>query len=152
MQRRFQLPARSRRGFTLTELLLVIVVIGILLAITAPRIATAMARRNVTGATAGMDALFRRARASAIQTRLPATITFASGVATVTVDSAGTPKLVGQPLNFPAQYGGVAVTPSSATLRIEPTGLVLSGTPFTFIATKSGDADTTSVTGYGRIE
>ncbi|MES2124187.1 MAG: GspH/FimT family pseudopilin [Gemmatimonadota bacterium] len=152
MEREQRNPAWSRQGFTLTELLLVIVVIGILLAITAPRIATAMARRNVTGATAGMEALLRRARASAIQTRLPATITFASGVATVTVDSAGTAKVVGQPLNFAAQYGGVAVTPSSATLRIEPTGLIVTGTPYTMIATKGSAADTTLITGYGRIE
>ncbi|MEP6590666.1 MAG: GspH/FimT family pseudopilin [Gemmatimonadota bacterium] len=151
MERGAHKSASGRQGFSLIELLLVIVVIGTLLAITAPRIATALSRRSVTGATAGMDALLRRARASAIQTRLPATITFASGVATVTVDSAGTAKLVGQPLNFPAQYG-VAVTPSSNTLRIEPTGLILTGTPFSMVATKSGAADTTVVTGYGRIE
>lgn len=130
---------------------MVVVIVGILVGLMAPPIAATLARRSVSGATAGFEALFRRARATAIQTRLPATITFASGVATVTIVRAGTSQVIGQPLNLPGQYG-VAVTPSSNTLRIEPTGLILSGLPFTMISAKGDAADTARVTGFGRIE
>ena len=139
------------RGFSLLELLLVVVVIGILLAMVAPRIATALSRRSVVGATAGFESLFRRARATAIQSRLPATITFASGVASVSVVRAGSSVVIGQNLDFPDQYG-VTATASAVTLQIEPTGLVLAGTPFTLIATKGDAADTVRITGYGRVE
>ena len=143
--------AAGRRGFSLMELLIVVVVIGILLAVTAPRIGAMLSRRSVVGATAGFEALFRRARATAIQNRLPATITFASGVATVTITRSGTTIVVGPPVDFPSEYG---LTPSvtSSTLQIQPTGLVLSNTPFTLIAARSGEADTVRITGYGRIE
>jgi prepilin-type N-terminal cleavage/methylation domain-containing protein len=143
--------AGSRRGFTLMELLLVVVVIGILLAITAPGITAALNRRNVRGATAGFEALFRRARSTAIGQRLPATITFASGVASVSVVRNGSTITVGQNLDFANQYG-VTLSTSSVTLQVEPTGLVLSGTPFVVIANKGDAADTVRVTGYGRVE
>ena len=151
MQRPRVRVAGPRRGFSLTELLLVVVVIGILLAMTAPRIASALARRSVVGAATGFESLFRRAKATAIQSRLPATITFASGVASVSVVRAGSSVVVGQNLDFAAQYG-VAAAPSAVTLQIEPTGLVLTGTPFMFIATKGDAADTVRITGYGRVE
>jgi prepilin-type N-terminal cleavage/methylation domain-containing protein len=144
--------AGPRRGFSLTELLLVIVVIGILLAMLTPSIATALARRNVRGATAGFESLFRRARATAIQTRLPATITIAGNVASVSVVRGGSTVVIGQNLDFADQYGGTTATASGVTLRIEPTGLILSGTPFTLIAAKGAAADTVRITGYGRVE
>lgn len=141
----------ARRGFTLLELLMVVGILGILVAATVPRIAAVLARRSVSGATGGFEALVRRARATAIQTRLPATITFASGVATVTVVRSGTLQVIGQPLDLSSQYG-VAVTPSSNALRIEPTGLILDGLPFTVISAKGDAADTARITGFGRIQ
>ncbi|MEO5799494.1 MAG: prepilin-type N-terminal cleavage/methylation domain-containing protein [Gemmatimonadales bacterium] len=143
--------AGTRRGFTLMELLLVVVVIGILLAMTAPSISAALARRNVRGATAGFESFFRRARATAVGSRLPATITFASGVASVSIVRNGSSVAVGQNLDFAAQYN-VSVSTTAVTLQIEPTGLVLSGTPFLVIATKGDAADTARITGYGRVE
>ena len=83
--------------------------------------------------------------------RKPATMTFASGVASVSVVRAGSTVVIGQNLDFAAQYG-VTATPSAAALMIEPTGLVLTGTPFTFIVTKGDAADTVRITGYGRVE
>ncbi len=141
----------GRRGFTLLELLLVVAILAILVAVATPPIAATLARRSVSGATAGFEGLLRRARATAIQTRLPATITFATGVATVTVVRSGTLTVIGQPLDFPGQYG-VTVTPSSNALRIEPTGLILNGLPFTLISAKRDAADTARITGFGRIQ
>ncbi len=143
--------AWSRAGITLIEMLLVVVVIGILLATAAPRFGAAMTQRDVSGASASFRALFREARTAALQTRQAATIRITSGIAVVTISPAGVLDTIGRPLNFPAEFR-LAPTVSATTLRIEPTGLILTGTPFTFTAAKGGSTETVTITGLGRIQ
>ena len=59
----------ARRGFSLMEMLIVIVVLGILVLIVAPRIGSTTANREVSGATEAFASIFRQARASAVQQR-----------------------------------------------------------------------------------
>jgi type II secretory pathway pseudopilin PulG len=132
-------------------MMIVVVLLGILLSIAAPRLPMAMARRDVFGATATFGSLYREARTAALQTRLPATIRFTSGVAIITVPRGGGLDTLGTPVNFPAEHQ-LTPTITATTLRIEATGLVLTGTPFTFIAEKRGVADTVSITGLGRVQ
>lgn len=141
---------RSRAGITLIEMLLVVVVVGILLATAAPRFGAAMTRRDVSGASSAFRGLFLEARTAALQTRQAATIRVNSGIAVVTISPGGVLDTIGRPVNFPAEFR-LAPTVSSATLRIEPTGLILTGTPFTFTAAKGGISDTVTISGLGRI-
>lgn len=139
------------RGFTLIEMLMVVVVIGILIGVAVPRVAVALARRDVFGATSSFASLYREARTAALQTRLPATIRFASGIAVVTVSRSGVIDTLGRPLNFATEFGLTPAT-TATTLQIEPTGLILTGTPFTVVATKRGIADTVTIVGLGRMQ
>lgn len=148
---RLAAPTRSRAGITLIEMLLVVVVIGILLATAAPRFGEAMTRRDVFGAADAFRGIFQEARTAALQTRQAATIRVTSGVAVVTISPGGVLDTIGRPLNFPAEFR-LAPAVTAATLRIEPTGLILTGTPYTFIAAKGSAADTVTITGLGRIQ
>jgi hypothetical protein len=58
---------------------------------------------------------------------------------------------IGYPMNFPNDFG-LTPTVSGASIVVGPTGIVTSGTPFTFTATKRGQSRTITVTGAGRIE
>jgi prepilin-type N-terminal cleavage/methylation domain-containing protein len=145
------LMRRARGGFTMMEILIVVVIMGILLLVLVPRVGPTTARREVTGATEAFASIFRQARASAVQQRLPVTLSFNAGVASLLVTRAGQLDTVGYPMNFPNDFG-ITPTVSSATIVVAPTGLVTAGAPFTFTATKRGESRTITVTGAGRIE
>ena len=133
------------------ELLIVVVVMGILLLVLVPRVGPTTARRDVTGATEAFASIFRQARSSAVQQRQVVTLSFNAGVATLLVSPGGVLDTIGYPMNFPNDFG-ITPTVSSATLVVGTTGLVTSGAPFTFTATKRGQSRSIMVTGAGRIE
>lgn len=145
------LAPRVRAGFSLMEMLIVIVVIGILLTILVPRVGPTTARREVSGATEAFASIFRQARASAVQQRQTVTLSFNAGVATLLVSPGGVLDTIGYPMDFPNDFG-LTPTVSGATIVVSPTGMVTSGTPFTFTAAKRGESRTITVTGAGRIE
>lgn len=140
-----------RQGFTLIEMLIVVVVIGILIGISVPRVAAALARRDVSGAISSFESFYREARTAALQRREATTIRINAGVAVMTVSPGGVLDTIGRPLNFTTEFG-LTPTTTATTLRIEPTGLILTGTPFTVIAQKRGVADTVAIIGLGRIQ
>ena len=142
---------RSRiGGFSLIESVTVLVIIGIVVLIAAPRINRAWSRRDVTAARVGLGSLFLRARVAAVTARRPATLTVVNGMAYVTIATPTGPEYVSQTLLF--QTNGVVATSSSTSLTIEPTGLVRAGTPFVVALTKSGIVDSVKISGYGRLE
>lgn len=138
-------------GFTLFEVLIVVVMLGVLALMAVPRLERGMVRRDLAGARAGMSAFVLRAKATAVQRRRPVTLTVETDRASLSVPTAGGgTQLVGV-LNLNADYG-VQLTSSAATLVFQPTGLVASGTPFTVWVAKAGHSDSIRVTGFGRVE
>lgn len=145
------LTRRARGGFTMMEILIVVVIMGILLLVLVPRVGPTTARREVTGATEAFASIFRQARASAVQQRQVVTLSFTAGVASLLVTRGGQLDTIGLPMNFPNDFG-ITPTVSSATLVVGTTGMVTAGAPFTFTATKRGESRSIMVTGAGRIE
>jgi general secretion pathway protein G len=87
------LPARTPRGFTLLELLVVILIIGLLTGIVAPRFLSQISKSEVTTARAQIDAFDKALQAYRIDTgRYPGT-------------SDGLQALVTQPPNEPRWRG-----------------------------------------------
>jgi type II secretory pathway pseudopilin PulG len=125
-------------------------IIGILAAMAAPRIDRALSRRDVSAAKAGLGSLILQARVAAVTARRPAVITVSAGMAYVTVTSSLGSTLVGSALRFDAT--GVAATPTAGSLTVQPTGLVVGGTPFVVVLAKAGVTDSVTVSGYGLVQ
>jgi len=60
-------PSAGRRGFSLMELLIVVVITGVITMMSVPRLKTTLERRGVEGARQRVEAMIATARASAIQ-------------------------------------------------------------------------------------
>ena len=148
----YECKRRSTDGFSLVEAMIVVVIIGVLTLIIAPRIEPIMASRSVASARAGFSNLYSRARIAAVQTRRQATITVDQNTAWAVISLAtGGTQNVGGAIRFDSTYG-VTATASPTSVVIQPTGLVTSGLPFQLVLVRSNAADTVLIEGYGRIK
>jgi prepilin-type N-terminal cleavage/methylation domain-containing protein len=67
--------AWKRRGFTVIELVVVVALVGIMMGVVAPSVASLGRRIDESGAMARVDALIHRGKASAVERATTATIT-----------------------------------------------------------------------------
>jgi prepilin-type N-terminal cleavage/methylation domain-containing protein len=142
---------RDRAGFSLVEMLIVVVIIGMLTLIAMPRIDAAVTRRDVAAAKSGLTNLFLRAKVAAVTSRRPTTVTVGTGSAYATlVTPGGTTQYVGETIHFDST--GVASAPSAGTIVFQATGLVTGGGTYTVLLSKRGVVDSVMVVGYGRVQ
>jgi type II secretion system protein H len=142
-----------RAGFTLIEMLIVVVVIGLMTLIALPRLNDAFAQSNLTSARAKVVSLFSTARANAAGTSRT-TVLRLSGNRMYVVSwprlkaGAGTIDTVTPVGNITTEYG-VTATVSSDSILVDQSGLGRNGS--TIVLTKSGRADTIVINQYGRV-
>jgi Tfp pilus assembly protein FimT len=148
----YECKRRSTGGFSLVEAMIVVVIIGVLTLIIAPRIEPIMASRSVAAARAGFSTLYSRARVAAVQSRRQATVTVDQNMASAVISlSGGGTQNIGGAIRFDSTYG-VTATASPTTVVIQPTGLVTTGLPFQLILARSDARDTVQILDLGRIK
>ena len=140
-----------RAGFSLIEMLIVVVVIGLMTLIALPRLADAFAQNNLNSVRAKVISLYSVARATSSGSSrttvlrlsgnkvyvVASKLNVAAGVDTVTPVE-----------NIYTQYG-VTVTPSTDSILLDQSGLGRNGS--IIILSKSGRADTVTISQYGQI-
>lgn len=146
------IASRSPRGFSLIELLVVVAVLGLVFAMTLPRLTGVVAERNVRNARAAVANLYARARVTAVQRRVPATLTVAGNRFVITSPRKPTGVDTISGVNDLSRDFGVTVAVTGGPIVVAPNGLVRSGTPFTAIFTRAGKADTLQLLGYGQVQ
>jgi prepilin-type N-terminal cleavage/methylation domain-containing protein len=114
-------PARRRRGFTLPEILIVIVMIAVLSIVAIPRFAVANGKRHMQSAKMRVGAAAATARAAAIQKGQQVRFMIKSNRVTVVAMAKDTIPLISPvPLDtlYKVQASGSSFTPTSDSLVV----------------------------------
>lgn len=146
----------KRRGFTLIETLMVIVVAGLMMAIGFPRLRQAMVSTNLRSARNTVAALHAQARAVAVE-RGRASELQVSGNRAVVVT---TPRLVDLSGSTHDTVGGVhdlleefgATLSLSGTIGFDPRGVGTNTSTTTMAVTKGGHTLSLVVSPFGRLQ
>lgn len=117
----------GKRGFSVIELVIVMVVIGVLAAFGIPRLRNSLEKSNIRGAKAGFATLVATARGVAVQRGCPATLNLTADSAWVTACNLTPPPapatvVVGSKKLVGSQYS-VTFTPSAASVTYDPRGI-----------------------------
>jgi prepilin-type N-terminal cleavage/methylation domain-containing protein len=144
----------DRTGFTLIEILVVVVIIGIIVGIGFPSLNRAKVKSDVRSARSQAVALYYQARSTAFVTGRLTTLTFTGNQAVITatprLSGVGTADTIGNVQDLGQLYGvAVTVSPGNA-VAVDPRGLGNS-VPTTIYFTRSGQQDSMLVTGFGRV-
>lgn len=146
------LVARARKGVTMAETMIVVVVIGTMLAIALPRVNDDIRQRRVISAANQLSADIPTAFSLAARQRKPVTLSYdsASGEIHVTDRASGTVYLR-RALSTTSEYMLENVTMTPATVHVFPNGV--SSSPFTIQLTNGSFVRQLSVgrTGLSRV-
>lgn len=147
----------SRLGFSLVEMLIVIVVVGLVTLSGWPRLRDAKIRSDVRSARGQVIGLYARARASAVETGRQTTLRFSGTSAWITATprlaalAGSTADTVGDVSNLFTTYGvGVAAAPST-TITVDPRGVGTSSAT-TIRLTRAGIVDSIRFSAYGKVQ
>ena len=149
-------PAITRLGFTLIELMVVVVLIGAMLAIGLPFYRTANIKSDVRGSMEVISALHGLTKQTAVQRGRVARLVMDPGNGTMVVvatNTAGTAvDTVGRVQSLASRFGTRFTTsPSRDTLTFTPRGLGVEANNTLIIVQKSNYYDTLTVSSAGRL-
>ena len=144
-----------RRGFTLIEMLIVLVVMGLTTLIALPRLNAAFAQSNVLSAKARLMSMYSTARATAVSNGQTAILRVNGNQMYVYARprrklpiGANTIDTIVRPVNLSTSFG-VTMNSGADSVRISPNGLGLDSA--VIVLTKSSSRDTVIISRYGRV-
>ena len=144
-------------GFTLIEMLIVVVIIGLAGLIALPKLSTAFAQSNVLSAKARLSALYATARATAVSRNQTGILrvngnqvyVYARPRRNPPINAGNQVDTVVRPINVSTVFG-VTLGGGVDSVRVAPTGLGLDSAVITF--TKYTSLDTLYISRYGRVQ
>jgi prepilin-type N-terminal cleavage/methylation domain-containing protein len=145
-----------RKGFTLIETLLVVVVLGIVVLIGFPRMSAGMTSANVRGARTTLINLLAKARSAATQANRITLVKLEGDNAFVLMrprllPGAGNADTLGPVVRLWDSYG-VTVTATIDSVRFDPRGMGTGfGTGTTFLISRNDRIDSIKIDGLGRV-
>ncbi len=142
----------NRRGMTLIEVALVLVIIGVMAAFAFPRIGDGLTRQSVRSARTMFIAVHARARATAIQRGAQTQLILNNNTLEVRSINpvSGAVQTVGRIEDLGRRYG-VTVQPTSLTLTFDPRGIGMETAQTTISITKGAFGSTVVISPVGRV-
>lgn len=146
---------KHRSGFTVIEMIMVIVVVGIVMTFALPYLRNSSAKASVRGAADEISRLYAMGRAVSIQRGKIAKLTLNSGASTAVLLAAqvGGPgwDQIGGVENLNSRYG-VTFTTSTDVLYFSPRGIGTNLSNTQIIITNNGFTDTVTISPTGMIQ
>ena len=150
--------AARRKGFSLVEMLVVVVILGIIVLLGFPRMQAGLVNNNVRAARTTFINMIAGARAAASQTNRSTWVKIESNRAVVLarprldlVNTGSTNADTIGPVQDLSQAYGVTVTPADS-FRFNPGFTTLGAGTTTFTISRSGHSDIVTVDGLGRVQ
>lgn len=143
----------SYRGFTLVEMIVVMVFAGVMLSLVAPRIGDSVRRSDVRAARNLVVSKHTTARATAVQRARATRLVLSGGNLVIRSQHpvTGATVTVGTPLSLYDHYG-VTVSATRDSLVFDARGLGTESGVTTVIISKNGYADTVQFSSMGRVQ
>jgi prepilin-type N-terminal cleavage/methylation domain-containing protein len=141
---------KRKSGFSLIEVLVVIVIASVLMAIVVPRYGSIVGAMNLRSAKQEIAAVMAQARGTAIQTGRTVRVVRSTNLVSLITDVGAGPVIVTQ-LDLGAQFG-VTVSSTTDTVAYDSRGLVIgnSGT-IKFVVSKGTARDSMCLMALGKI-
>ena len=145
----------GHRGFTMIEIMIVVVIAGLMLRIALPYIRVRMAKANITGSLSAITSLHALARTSAIQKGRTAVlvVNHATGTALVILRRTGSATVVdtvGSVVNLTSRWG-VTVTTTSDSTVFTPLSIGTGSANNTITVSKGGFSQSLVISAAGRL-
>lgn len=145
---------RTRRGFTMSETVVVMTILGVMAALAIPKLHPAFAANARRGARREALSSLYRAQATAVQQSRRSWLIRSGNTLKVFVDSSGTKVQRGATLDLNANFGATLKATPTDTIAFDPRGFAILGgtTPKLIVSVGSiATADTVCITGLSRI-
>lgn len=142
----------NRRGFTLIEILIVVVLLGAIMALAGPRLRTALVRQDVRSARDALVTMHATARAAAIQRGRYTALWIVGDTALVVAQHPVTAAFdtVVNPVNLRSRWG-VTVTTTNNWLVFDPRGLSATGGTTRIVVQRGVFQDAIEINPVGRV-
>jgi prepilin-type N-terminal cleavage/methylation domain-containing protein len=147
----------EKKGFTLVEMVIVVVLIGIVTLIGFPKVSSGLAKSNLRSSRTTLANMFAKARAFSVQANRRTSINFNGNNVVVTASprtlaGTGTVDSVGAVQKLDLLYGVTLIPPSGVTsVAYDPRGFGSLGVSRTFVVTRNSKRDSIIVDGLGRV-
>ncbi len=136
-----------RRGFTVAEMIVVMLVAGVLAAVALPRLWATTDRIRVRGAAADVSAAFAAAREQAVTTRTLVAVVLDTVADRVVVRSRDRIVLV----RTVGDLYGIELSATRDSMTYDPRGLGFGAANLSVVLRRGGSAETLSVSRMGRV-
>jgi prepilin-type N-terminal cleavage/methylation domain-containing protein len=142
--------SRDRRGFTLTEMLAVLVIVGVSLLVAAPRISGMVAGESARGAVDRLAADIGYARMLAVREGQTARLVLGSATSySIIVDPSGANRTVKR-VDFTDDFPGLQLSPGSGMVSFNSRGLLQTGSLTNVAAARGGISESVQILGIGQ--
>ena len=143
---------RNRSGYTLTEMIVVLVIFGVVTSLSIPHLHGAQSSASLRSARQQTATYLAQAHSLALQRGKEAWFVRNGNIVSVSVDSSGTQVVYGRPHDLSLEHGVAIPTTSHDVIKFDSRGFAIgAGTIEKVVLTRDGMRDSVCISKLGKI-